>query len=173
MWWIITGVIVFSVVIYFLFAPFFVEIDSNTGLFRIRFHHLAKVDFVFRESSIFLKVKVAWWQKEIDLLEKKPLKRKKELPVAAGKELKKKEKEFSFRKMLRKIKGVMKSFRVRQCFITIDTGDMPANGILYPWFWLLSRATGQTVLINFWGENEIVLKIENSVARMLRAYIAA
>jgi len=53
----------------------------------------------------------------------------------------------------------------------LDTGDMPLNGILFPWFYLFSRRVNHDVLINFNNENTIKLKIENSIARMLWAYI--
>lgn len=167
MWWIISIVaVLIALILYLLFAPFFVEIDSNVGLYRFRFHRLANARLVLKDDSLYALVKVAWWQTEYDLLapgEKKAVKKK---PVRT-----KPAKRVSPGKIFKRIWRVIKSFRLNKCRIMIDTGNMCANGILYPWFYLLSRRTGKTILINFWNENEITLEIENNIARMAWAFL--
>ena len=150
------------VFIYLLFAPFFVEIDSVKRLFRIKFHRLASARLIFDESSILLELKTAGWQKKIDLLEIKEKNKK-----AVVKNEKKKQTKISFQKFL----AVLKSFRIRKFFLTLDTGDMQMNGILYPLFVLTSISSGKNITINFLDENKLILQIENNLARIIWAYI--
>jgi hypothetical protein len=71
-----------------------------------------------------------------------------------------------------KILNVIKSFKVNYFYLTIDTGNMPLNGILYPLVYLLGVKIKQEVSINFIGRNVLKLQIENSLARVSRAYFA-
>lgn len=170
MWWIILVTFILFIFIYLLFAPFFVEIDSDTGLFRLRFHVLASAWLIINTESIFLNLKIGWWKKEIDLLLRKE-KKKYEPDMPFENWLQAEKKSIPFHKTWKKIKAVVKSFRVTKCYIMIDTGNMPWNGILYPWFYLFSRRVNKNVMINFRGENTVILQIQNSLARMLWAYI--
>lgn len=162
MWWIIIITCLLMVFIYLLFAPFFVEIDSVKSLFRIRFHRLASARLIFHESSIFIALKIGGWQKKIVLLE---IKEKKKKPVVKNE--KKKQTKISFQKFL----TVLKSFRIRKFILTLDSGDMQTNGILYPLFVLVSISSGKNITINFLNENKLILQIENNLARVLWAYI--
>ncbi len=168
MWWLLIPGILLGMVIYLLCAPFFIEVDSVNGFFRFRFHVLAYGSLELRDHSLFMKLKIAWWEKEFDLLQPAG---KKPKQIAGDKKAVKKKKSFHISHLPQRIIAVFKSFRVRTCYIMIDTGNMPANGILYPWFYLLSARINQTVLINFHGENEIILKIKNSAARTMWAFI--
>lgn len=164
MWWLILITCVLIAFSYLLFAPFFIEIDSISGLFRIRFHRLASATLIFKESSFFIEIKMAGWQKQIDLLAVKM----KEGKPALKKERKEKKqiKAISFRKIL----AVTKSFRVRRFFLTLDTGDRQLNGILYPLFVFLSVKSGKNITVNFFGENKLIFQVENNFARVLWAY---
>src|SRR5690242_2490787 len=119
MWWIIIA-IVLSFLAYMLLAPFYLEIDSNHDLYRVRFHHLASASLVLNQESIFLKLKITWWKKEFDLL---VTRRKNQVENKRKKRVHKK--EVSVMKMGKKIKGIIKSFRVNTCNILLDTGNQP------------------------------------------------
>lgn len=54
--------------------------------------------------------------------------------------------------------------------MSIDTGNMPLNGIMYPGFFWLSRLTGKTFEINFSDKNELILEIENNLAGLVKAF---
>jgi hypothetical protein len=116
-----------------------------------------------------VRVKVAWWRKEFDLFQTT----KAPTPVKSEKTVKKRKarKPMSPGKLLRKVRAILSTFRITRCFITIDTGDMRVNGILYPWVYLLKRRIRKNVSINFWGENVVILEAKNTIARMLWAYI--
>jgi len=72
---------------------------------------------------------------------------------------------------IRKVQAVITSFKISKCLITLDTGDMALNGILYPWFLWIGELMSKDISINFCNRNEIVLEIENNFFRVLRAYI--
>ena len=167
--WIIIVISIVIIPVYLLFAPFFIEIDSDAGLFRIRFHLIASAGLRFSNESIFMKVKIGWWKKEYDLLKENIKTAQKSSLPDSNKATNKK--NISLQRIWKMLKGIIRSFRVRKCYIMLDTGDMPLNGILFPWFYLFSRRVNHDVLINFNNENTIKLKIENSIARMLWAYI--
>lgn len=153
-----------------LFAPFFIEIDSETNLYRLRFHRLASGAIVQTQGSIFLKAKILWYQYDIDLLASRKVSPKK---VSSGQPLKKDRPRNRHNISISQIKAMLMSFRISKCNINIDTGDMPTNAILYPLFFIMSWETGHTLMINFQGENSATLNIRNSIARLAWAYIMA
>jgi hypothetical protein len=158
MGWIIAISVISFIFIYLLFASLFIEINSTAGLYRIRFYGLASGRLYLADSSLIADLKIALWHKKIDLF-------------ALKKKEKKKEKKTKKRKIkFRKILGVIKSFKINTFRLLIDSGNARTNGILFPFFYLLSRLSGKTFEINFTDENEISLEIENNIARMLWAY---
>ena len=67
--------------------------------------------------------------------------------------------------------GILKSFRIRKFLISVDTDNMQVNGIMYPICLLAQNISGRQIGINFVGENIIILKIENNIARIVWAFI--
>ena len=154
--------IVVLIIGYILFAPFIIEINTEKDLYGIRFHKLAGFGFEILEDSLILSMNIMGWKKKLDLSETK-----KQTKKQVHKKINKKQFQLSFKK----IKSVLRSFKIKTCFINIDTGNMPLNGILYPLFLWLSRLTGKRVEINFWNENKVILVIENNLARIMLAYL--
>ena len=107
-------------------------------------------------------MKFFWWEKTYNLNNL--------LSGKTGKAKNKKTQNHSINKPIIKLINLIQSFKINKLFITIDTGNMPLNGALYPWFHLLSMKKNRTININFWGENIIIIHLENSLARMLWAY---
>jgi hypothetical protein len=164
--------VVLTILLYLLFAPFYLEIDSEEGLFQVRLHRLAKANITLSNDGLMAEVAVFKWQKRLDLLAPKATK---EPEVLATEQPKKKPKSASMKmggkKVLKKIWAVVQSFKITKCFITFDMDDVVANGQWYGAFWLFSQITGKTILINFEGNEVVILKIENNIARMLWAYL--
>jgi hypothetical protein len=169
LWWIVPVFLIVLLAGFVLFTPFFVGIDSSTGYAGIRFGRLIEATLLFNETLQVVRVKIAWWRKEFDLFQSaKPV-----TPVQHEKAVRKRKtrKAIPLAKLLRKVRAVLSTFRITRCFITIDTGDMRVNGILYPWVYLLKRRIRKNVSINFWGENVVILEAKNTIARMLWAYV--
>lgn len=156
--------ILLLVCIYFLTAPIYLEINSERELCRLRFHVLANAGLLMHEGSLMLELKIAGWKKQVDLFAGSTKRRK---PIKQGMAGRKKNSSIHFRK----IYAVIKSFKITKCDLSLDSGDMPLNGILFPIFQLISSLTGKNIRINFRDENKIIFEAENNLARLCWAFI--
>jgi len=168
MWW--TLLVVFGflvlVIIYLLFARLVIDLDSDVNIYKLSFGRLMSGRIVWEMDSIWIKLIILGWRKDINVL--KPSKPRTKVP--AKKPTKKVNRGKFTSPSFKKIFGVINSFRLKKCNISIDTGNMPLNGILYPLFYMLSNKINKKIGINFWGENLLIVRIENTLARMLWAY---
>lgn len=149
---------------YLFFAPFYFEVNSSMDLYQLRFHRMASVRFKLKNNSLLAEIKLAFWLKEFDVFEKRTISKEK-----PKKKEKKNEKEIKIQWTL--IKALLKSFKVNKFRMSIDFGNMQTNGILYPVFYGISTYTKKNIEINFLNKNEIVIEIENNLARISYAYI--
>ncbi|MBC2839297.1 hypothetical protein [Robiginitalea sp. SC105] len=85
---------------------------------------------------------------------------------------KKKQKRKSSRKRpgFRKIIRILRTFRVRELTLYLDTGNFPLNAKLYPAFALLNGRLGN-FNCNFEGRNQLVVHLENRPLRLLKSFI--
>ncbi|MBV8390534.1 MAG: hypothetical protein JO080_12090 [Mucilaginibacter sp.] len=158
--WLFFPLLIIAVLLgYLLFAPIYLEINSLNGLCGARLHHLASANLVLVDSSFKINLSIIGWKKQIDLLSKRKTRKK----------ASRKKKSRKFRLGLFKV--LLKTFKVNQCYLSIDTGDVQLNGLLYPGFYWLNKYTGKSIGINFLGKNEIILQIENNLARLIKAFI--
>jgi len=153
-----------AVLSFLLWTPILFEIDSSRKLLQIRIRGIASARLVIIESKIGIGLNVFGWQKII-------LAGRKEKP----KEVKEKKSNFhlkrsTLKKMPRKIRSVLRSFRVQEFYLNIDTDDYATDALLYPVAVMFSRPNRQ-LSINFLGEVELRLQIQNNLQRMLRAYL--
>ena len=174
MWLLYLTVAVFllfvTVLLYVFAAPLYLEVNTYTGLFQLRFHQLVSARLNVEEGKLLLQVRFWRWQKDIDLLAqgkaKKKGVRKIEKPLTA-------EKRNSQRLPIRKVWAAVKSIRINKLYCTSDTGDMPTNGLLYPVAASLSAQLGKTIVVNFLGENELILELEMRIYRVVWAFLRA
>lgn len=159
-------IVIFFITAYLLSAPFYIEINSRTGLYQIRFHYVARVKFIAADSSLIIDIYVAGWHKRIDILKSMVAAKNKKKKTAVKKYSKKRKIRVSWRGIWR----VFKSFKINKCHITLDAGDMATDGLLYPLFYGLRIWKRKDVSINFKGENEVILEIENNFLRILSTY---
>ena len=171
---IVLYVVLFMVILiigYLFFAPFYLELNSVQGLLRFRFHRLASVTAAIRNNTPVLEMRIAGWRRKMDLGEIKNFANKK----SYGRKQKIRQETVKKRRPIpwRKIRRVLYSFKVNVCDISIDTGNMSLNGILFPVLYLFRLYSKKDISINFLDENRIILQIENSLARMSWAYISS
>jgi hypothetical protein len=145
---------------YFLFAPFYLEIDSDRGLVQIRFHHLCDARLLVLDGSLIVDFRIVRWTRRIDLLASKATD-KRVIPI------KKSGSKISWEGA----KAILRSFKVNRFNLNLDCGDVELNGLLFPLFFWLSRITGTQLRIDFMGVTNINLQIENNAARIIRAFI--
>lgn len=161
----LAGLLVVGVLIllYLFFAPFYLEINSAMELYTIRFQHLVSINLKIKEN-IVVETRIFGWKHESVLngpSVSAPAKVKRSKTV--------KRREFPLKKAIR----VASSFKVNKCYVDIDFGDMQLNGILFPFFAWLSWHSKKQIQVNFTGRTVLILELENSVARMSRAWLGS
>jgi len=161
-WILAVCTMLFLAVGYILFAPFYLEIDSDRKLIRIRLHHLISARLVTKENTLAICFKIAGHRTYIDLLN--PERKRKQ-------QVKPKEKKRVRRISFTKAKAIIKTFKINKCYCNLDFDDVEFNGKLYPLFLWLGYLTGRHFSINFLGENNVCLEIRNNMARIIWAYI--
>lgn len=166
MWWIIIAFFML-IISYLIFAKFCIEIDSTVDLYRLSFGKFLVVSIVAIGNSVQLESNIFGWKRIHDLNSVLKVENRQTVKKVPQKKSRNKK---SFLFYIKKAKFFLLSFNFKKCFISIDTGSMPLNGMLFPWLYLLGIYTKKKISINFWGENIIILQIENSIARMLWAY---
>jgi hypothetical protein len=147
---------------YLLFAPFYVEINSLTGLYGMRFHQLATVRLSVKDGSLIMDVYIDGWEKRIDLLTQ---------PARKTEKLSAKKRRKSLKISFSLVKDLLCSFKVNQCYLNIDTGNTLLNGMIYPLFYWVGKYFNKPVGINFLGKNEFIVEIENTFASILKTII--
>ena len=170
--WILAAVLI-SLLLLLLFAPVRLRVNSQERLAELSALLVVKGAVVMEDHTIWLRLRVFGFTRKWDLLKlaaekREPSKAKKKKSPRVGGESKKERGNFP---PLRKIIGVVKSFRVHELVLRIDTGDYALNGFLFPLFYWLSRWSGKTIEINFLDRNELILDVSNTPARALYAFI--
>lgn len=154
---------VLLIMAYLLFAPFYIEVNSLSNLYRLRFHRLMSLSLKSNTDGWAVELKILFWKKHI------------RFTGGPGKDDKKPEPASKpSSKMpaidLKKIIRVLKSFDLKVCDISLDTGHMPLNGILYPLVYMTGAYYRREISINFAGHNHVILEIENNLAKIIYAY---
>jgi hypothetical protein len=166
-WLLLFPAILLLLLCYLLFAPFSISLSSITGIIEARFHRAAHVQLLMRGDSLILDIRIVWWHKSINLFE--PVgKQAVRIEKVGRKSSLTNRKTVSLRKMV----TILESFKIKQCVISLCFDTMSLNGMLFPVFYWLKSSTGKSISINFWGENKVVLEIENTCFRILRAYLS-
>ena len=153
-------VVFFCIILYVLFAPLLIEIDSLNAIYQFRMVPIFRLWWVPGEFFGQTEMSIFGIHKKLTFSNLKE--KANQLKIKSTKQL-----NFSFQQFF----AILNSFKVQQCVVDIDTGNMPLNGKLFPVMFLLSRLTGKTFRINFTGKNEIVFAVKNNIYSILKAYI--
>jgi hypothetical protein len=145
-----------------LIAPMQLVIDSNRNLFGLQWKTIGAAKVFLAKDDIILRTRLFFWQKDWHPLQWKPAKKKPKKKKPA----KKKKNWLSFRR----VKRLLRSFRVKKLLINIDTDDYVVNSYLYPLFYLLDRSQ-ESLHINYEGEFDCQLTVENRGYRILNALL--
>lgn len=148
---------------YLVFAPFYIEVNSIKSLYRLRFHWLISLGLKSNTEGFAVEIKFLFWKKDVSLTE--PGRKQDKAPKLMSE---------SRPNMPAvdwdRLKNVLKSFNLNTCDISLDTGNMPLNGILYPIVYTISAYYQKQITINFAGHNHVVLEVQNNLARIIYAY---
>ncbi|WP_299113919.1 hypothetical protein [uncultured Winogradskyella sp.] len=146
-----------SFVIYLLLMPIIIVIDTISGKYYIQLKGLAKASIVYDEKEI-LKIKLRAFFLNFNFY---PFRVR-----LSPKQSKKPKKSMDFRIGLK----IIKSFKVKQFYLNLDTGNCITNAKLYPFFAFLNYYKGG-YNINFTGQNTLQITIENRPIRIIKSFI--
>ncbi len=163
--WIIIIIIFLLILCWLLLTPLELQIDTRTPEASLRWISIGKAIVMYEKDKWWLKVRVLFFYKQWELEklifgEKKKKKRIKRIP---------KKRKTGKGKWLKKSFNLLKTFRVIQWQIAIDTGDSIKNAWLYPLNFF--SHTRQHLYINFIDENYLTLKVRNAPWKIAYAFI--
>ena len=150
-----------------LLLPFQFEVDSRKALIAFRWKRIGEASLLFGGDDIRLCVQLPLWRKTYSLLEPRAKKKNEK------KEAKKKKKQggLPFKITRRRVKRLLYSFKILNFQLNLDTDDYVLNAYLFPVFSLLSSRGRSSLGINYGGDFELQLLVENRLIRIVRALI--
>ena len=157
---ILTVLILFLLLL--LFLPVIFELDSRIPYARLRWTGIGEAWLLYEEEW-WLSFRIFFFRKKILLSGIKRVKKR----IEKTPMIRKKKKNFSV--LFKKILRVVKTFRIKQWEIGIDTTDYILNAHLYPLNFL--PGLFPYIRINFRGENYLYIKINNNSWRILYAFL--
>lgn len=160
--------IVFAVLLlllcWLLVSPFVLKVDTRLPVAELRWISLGRVR-IWYEDEWWMSIRILFYHKTIRFaaLKRSGEKGKKAVPN------KKPKKRMSLGRMMTKMLRVIKTFRVTEWKLAIDTGDNVRNAQLYPlnYFPHLFKH----LAVNFRDENYLVLTIRNRPWKMIYAFL--
>ncbi len=164
MWVFILLGLLFLLMVGFLWMPIEVCLDTVSQQYFVRLKGLAKASLEPHGEELFQVTLHVFFRKFYFY----PL--QKLFTEQPKKEPNKKHKKKRSAMGYKKIKGLLKTFKVKQLLIDIDTGDYVTNAKLYPVFAYLNRWVG-SFSINFQGRNQMVLFLQNRPIFLLKTFI--
>jgi hypothetical protein len=160
--WLIIILIICLLLGFLLFSRVVVEVDTRIAKAELSWQGIGMVK-VWYEDAWWLNIKVPFYQKTLRFADMKKSKKPEDKPG------KKRNERPGMIRMLRKTLKVIRTFRVIEWQLAIDTGDYSSNAQLYPLNF--ARRSFGHLNINFRDENFLVLKIHNRPWKILYAFL--
>jgi len=154
--------LLFLVLLYLLLVPIELCLNTIKNQYYLQIHCLAKASIEgHKEELLQIRLKVLFMNFYFF-----PLK------LIGTPKTKKIEKSKPPRKRIgiKKTTRVLKSFKIKQLLVDIDTGDCLMNAKLYPVFSFINYHK-ERFNINFEGRNQLVLHLQNRPIRIIKSFI--
>ena len=149
--------VILALLLWVLFAPLSIKADTYSNEYYLSWGGIGKAEFIPLPDDILIRLRLAFWKKELYPLHPSPPKAKKKPH--------KKEHKGGGPLPLRRMISVLKTFEIRDFRLEVDTDDYVWNACLYPVFYWI-KPLQKYVALNFQGRNECRLLIRNRVWRM-------
>ncbi|MCB9080898.1 MAG: hypothetical protein H6555_04205 [Lewinellaceae bacterium] len=153
--------------VWLLFAPWILIINSTRRQYRLTWRSVGYVEIIPEKDDLL--ISLWWWFGHrqwslLRLLAQRPRSAEKQ-PRALQKAKAKRSRWGAFRRWRR----VLTSFQVRRWWLNIDTNDYVLNAYLFPVLYLLPF-TRQHLNINFQQQFDVEIDVRNSLGRVLWAF---
>jgi len=160
MTFIIVATIILLVFTLLLLTPIILYVNTKSNQYYIQWKGLFKAILEADDSNIFrLCVKI--WMFKFYIY---PLKIKSKKHKVKQEKLVKK--NFSFKRLI----SIIKTFKVKQFYVNIDTGNYIYNAKLYSLLPILNY-NSKSFHINHQGQNELKIVIENRLINLIKSFI--
>jgi hypothetical protein len=164
----ITGLLLllFLLLCWLLLSSLNIEIDSRVPRAGIKWGTIGSAK-IWYDEKWRMHIRAPFYEKTSPLAELKG-KSRKIIPEEAAKK-KEEKKRRNLRRVLKMIIPMVKTFRVTEWKLALDTGDYSLNASLYPINFL--PYTINHILVNFQTENYLVLKVRNRPWKILIVFL--
>ncbi len=158
--------LVFLLIVLVLISPVRLIIDTHSHTYSVQWKGIiqAKLITVNDEPTIALRTLV--YKKNFELLHSS----KKEKPKKEAKSPKWKKSKKSNKMTFSKIMRMINTFKIKAFYVNLDTDNYITNGYLYPIFHFI-KSQNITMKINYEGQNNVKLIVENRLYRIIKAYL--
>ena len=153
-----------AIILSLLFVKLILFVDTKKNEYYFQAKGLLKANVEADEEKLIrVRIRTLFMNFYFYPLKKKNTSKK---PSATKKLGIKRKRPIGFRKGL----GILRTFKVKQIFVDIDTGNCITNARLYPLFAFLNHNTGN-FRINFEGKNQLILQIQNRPIHIIKSII--
>jgi len=128
-------------IIWMLVTPMIFRIDTESGVMSFKIWGLGQASLIWIEREPVLVLHIFWWKKR---LYPYTWKKKTEQEEKPSKEKKRKKRSGYF--TFRRARKLLKSFRVKEFRLNLDTEDVILNAYLFPFFYFLNRKNIHTTI---------------------------
>jgi len=147
-----------------LLVPIIICIDTTSNQYYLQLQGLIKAHLENHDAEIFrIRINVLFMKFYIYPLKKKSINKQKK---DDERHLTKLKDYISFCRFFK----ILRTFKIKQLFINMDTGNCILNAKLYPLFALLNYTAGN-FHINFQGRNQFVLLVKNRPIDIIKSFI--
>ena len=164
MLWILLLILFIILLVYLLFLPIDIVINTEEKVYSVRLGVLARLR-ILGDTDKILRVQLKTLFMRFNLFPVQWRFDKKKKKRRSGKQKKKRLPEF------RTIRNFISSFQVKTFAADIDTGNCITNARCFPVFAFFNFYFGTNLGVNFQGRNRFVLHLHNRPIYILRSFI--
>lgn len=156
----ITVSIILLIILWIIFAPMILSVNTDTGDYSLRIPGIFKVRLITDEDLFYIRARMFFIPFRIDpfRIVQPQIKIKQEVERQAGQVI------LSYR--LRALRELLSSFRLKYLYLDIDTNDVFLNAYLYPVF-LFLRSDRIQCATNYLERTRVILDMRNRLASLL------
>ena len=161
--------LIMALVVFLVFTPVSLRIDTYRKEYYVQVWGVIRAWLEWDRGPI-LKLRVPFYVIRLDPLA--PAHKKEKKPaIKKRRARRKRHRGGTTSGRFMKVSKLIRSFRVREFKLELDTGDVVQNAYWYPLFFHLNRLGKGTWQVNFAGHNGMILHLENRAIRVLWALI--
>jgi hypothetical protein len=142
-----------------MFAPLILVVNTESGNYSMRLSGILKIRIVPDEELFHIRVRIFLVPFIIDPFRTVQKEVQKEV-------VEKDKKKVLSSSLLKALKELIQSFRVKRLYVDLDTENYLLNAYLYPAFMFL-RSDRIQCFTNFEERNTVILDLRNRLARLL------